>query len=64
MAPTIEYLDGPSNVMPRPDADFRYATYDQNATSTALTLRWQDPGVTARIKDLVGHYWYGRATPA
>lgn len=64
MAPTEEYLDGPSHVMPRPDSDLICASQDRFATSTALTVRWQDAGLTARVRDLVGNVWYGRATPA
>lgn len=62
MAPSVEYLDGPSNVMPRPDLEHAAAHHDAN--STALVLSWQEPAFATRIKDIVGSIWYGRATPA
>lgn len=63
MAPPVEYLDGPSLVMPRPERDL-VATSDANAEGTALTVGWHDPSAAARIRELVGSLWYGRATPA
>ena len=63
MAPTEEYLDGPSNVMPRPQSDFFSATVERN-TGNELTVTWLDVSNTARLRAFVGNLWYGRATPA
>lgn len=63
MAPTVEYLDGPSQVMPRPESDFLAEQPDRSA-STALTVGWTDVASTTRIRELFGNLWYGRATPA
>lgn len=63
MAPTEEYLDGPSHVMPRPQSDFMAANVD-HAASTELTLSWSDVSNASRLRELVGSLWYGRATPA
>lgn len=64
MAPSEEYLDGPSNVMPRA----QFGTFGEAGTmpagSSALTISWSEPARTQRLRDLVGTYWYGRATPA
>lgn len=63
MAPTEEYLDGPSHVMPRPQSDFLAVDVDQ-AASRELTLGWSDVSNATRLRELVGSLWYGRATPA
>lgn len=63
MAPTVEYLDGPSGVMPRPKVNFSEHVGAPTG-STALTVSWQEPARTQRFRELVGSFWYGRATPA
>lgn len=63
MAPTEEYLDGPSNVMPRPDIEFLAASALRE-TSTELTVTWSDASTATRLREYVGNLWYGRATPA
>lgn len=63
MAPTEEYLDGPSHVMPRPQRDFLTANVEKSS-STELTISWADVSNTARLREIVGSFWYGRATPA
>ncbi len=62
MAPAAEDLDGVDSVMPR--ADLELAAREHQRAGTALAVSWQEPALTARIKDLVGSLWYGRATPA
>lgn len=64
MAPPVEYLDGPSLVMPRPEHELNHSAPDSTSESTALAVRLGDPAYAARLKDFVGHLWYGRATPA
>ncbi len=63
MAPTEEYLDGPSHVMPRPESDFLTAQAERT-TSTELSVSWTEVPTAARLRELVGNLWYGRATPA
>lgn len=63
MAPTEEYLDGPSHVMPRPESDFLAMTAAP-AKGTELSVGWVDASTTARLREYVGNLWYGRATPA
>lgn len=63
MAPTEEYLDGPSHVMPRPQSDF--ATIEVNsAAGTDIAVRWTDVSTTVRLRELVGNLWFGRPTTA
>lgn len=63
MAPTEEYLDGPSHVMPRPERNFASAEVE-TVSGTELTVRWSDVSTPVRLREFVGSLWFGRPTTA
>lgn len=64
LAPSIEDLDGPNNVMPRRHAPTQSDAAEFAPDRTAVTV-WQKPAARPhRFRDFVGSLWYGGATPA
>jgi len=63
MATPPEYIDGPSNVMPRRDTDVLAEPHTAQ-TGTAVAIRWQETPRSTWFRDLVGSFKFGRATPA
>ncbi len=64
MAPSLEDLDGPVDVMPRREQDLMLDVGAGRTEATALAVRWNDYPRANKLRGLVETYWYGRATPA